>query len=447
MLMCVADIGMVVAGMGRGWLLPGFFVACLAIVVVFAAFAVAFAAQSCRPAVWRTGGPDCYGVGPCRRLRAQDFPGKENSEKELTPTESIKIMHWLKKMLYGCVLLLLALPAVAQDRTDTTYVFRFMPTDDMFYVPYAGNGDELARLEKCVKTYWTDITEGRIRLRVDGYCHSRGSRKGNLETAKLRSNRVKSELILRQGLKEECFITKNHAAAGDYVTVTLRVPVRPVARPDTPAPTPPAGEAEEPDEVKGHTGPETEPAETPAPSAGSDRLEEVPAGDLTTADGAGPAAFSLRANLLRWATLTPDLGIEWRINRHVGIALSGSWTSWSWDNKNRRYALWEVMPELRYYIGKEKRGYLGAMFKAGAFNYKLSATGRQGDLMGGGLTGGYQLRLNKALSMDFSLAVGGLHADYDRYEVVDGVRVRRGTETKNWWGPIHAGVTLVWNIF
>ena len=38
-------------------------------------------------------------------------------------------------------------------------------------------------------------------------------------------------------------------------------------------------------------------------------------------------------------------------------------------------------------------------------------------------------------------------ADYDKYVVINGVRVRRGSETKNWWGPVSAGVTLVWNIF
>ena len=105
------------------------------------------------------------------------------------------------------------------------------------------------------------------------------------------------------------------------------------------------------------------------------------------------------------------------------------------------------MPEVRRYMGKEKRGYLGAMFKAGEFNYKLSATGKQGDLMGGGITAGYQLRLNKALDLDFNLGLGYLNADYEKYEVIDGVRVRAGKETKNWWGPINAGVTLVWKLF
>ena len=121
--------------------------------------------------------------------------------------------------------------------------------------------------------------------------------------------------------------------------------------------------------------------------------------------------LSLRANLLRWATLTPDLGLEWRICPSWSIAVNGSWTSWSWSDKDCRYALWEVAPEVRYYMGEKKAWYLGAMFKAGQFNYKLSETGKQGDLMGGGITAGYQLRL-----------------------------------TKDWWGPINAGVTLVWKI-
>lgn len=157
--------------------------------------------------------------------------------------------------------------------------------------------------------------------------------------------------------------------------------------------------------------------------------------------------LSLRSNLLRWATLTPDLGVEWRICPSWGIAVNGSWTSWSWNDKDRRYALWEVVPEVRYYMGEKKAWYLGAMFKTGQFNYKFSEAGKQGDLMGGGITAGYQLRMNKALALDFNLGLGYLNADFEKYEVIDGVRVRRGNETKDWWGPINAGVTLVWKLF
>lgn len=157
--------------------------------------------------------------------------------------------------------------------------------------------------------------------------------------------------------------------------------------------------------------------------------------------------LDLRANLLRWATLTPDLGVEWHISDRWSLGVGGSWASWSWSDKDRRYALWEVAPEVRYYMGAQRRGYLGAMFKAGAFNYKLSETGRQGDILGGGLTGGYILPLGKRLALDFSLGLGCLHADYEKYRVIDGVRVRQGSETRNWWGPVHAGISLKWNLF
>ena len=181
------------------------------------------------------------------------------------------------------------------------------------------------------------------------------------------------------------------------------------------------------------------------PNTGDDtELEHQTAGKAGDADS---YTLSLRANLLRWATLTPDLGIEWRISPSVGIMVNGSWTSWTWNDNARRYALWEVAPEVRWYLGEKKAWYVGAMFKAGQFNYKFSGTGRQGDLLGGGITGGYQLRLNKALALDFTLGLGYLNADTERYDVIDGVRVRSGNETKHWIGPINAGVTLVWKLF
>ena len=161
-------------------------------------------------------------------------------------------------------------------------------------------------------------------------------------------------------------------------------------------------------------------------------------------------SFTLRANLLRWVTLPPDLGIEWRItpNDAVTVAASGALNAWSWDDENYRYALWEVAPEVRWYLGEKKRGYLGAMFKMGAFNYKFSETGKQGDILGGGITGGYVLPLCKSLSMDFSIGVGYLKADYEKYEIIQkGLRVRQSPETKNWWGPVNAGISLVWKLF
>lgn len=198
-------------------------------------------------------------------------------------------------------------------------------------------------------------------------------------------------------------------------------------------------------------------AENSAPAiSGSETPELTPVAEQPVAEPADtPAAprkmsFTLRANLLRWVTLTPDLGIEWRITPSVAVtvAASGALNAWSWDDENYRYALWEVAPEVRWYLGEKKRGYLGAMFKMGAFNYKFSETGKQGDILGGGITGGYVLPLCKSLSMDFSIGVGYLKADYEKYEIIQkGLRVRQSPETKNWWGPVNAGISLVWKLF
>lgn len=330
-------------------------------------------------------------------------------------------------------LMTVTFPVIAQQKTDTTYTFRFVPQKDMFYVPWNGNDTELARLLECIENSKATIFDGKLPLLVDGYCNSLGGEAENLATAKIRANRVKSELIIRAKIKEENFITHNHATEGDFVTVRLTVPAKETAVTDAEA------EARRKAEEARLAAEKAEAEKT----AQQNTLADTPSETKITTDH----HLSLRANLLRWATLTPDLGLEWRICPSWGIAVNGSWTSWTWSDKDRRYALWEMAPEVRYYMGEKKAWYLGAMFKAGQFNYKISETGKQGDLMGGGITAGYQLRLNKALTLDFNLGLGYLNADFEKYEVIDGVRVRCGNETKNWCGPINAGVSLVWKLF
>ena len=352
-------------------------------------------------------------------------------------------------------LMTVTFPVIAQQKADTTYTFRFVPREDMFYVPWNGNDTELARLLECIEKNKATILDGKLPLYVDGYCNSLGSEAENLATAKIRANRVKSELITRAEIKEENFITRNHATEGDFVTVRLTVPVKETAVMDAEAEARHKAEAERLEAEKraeqerlAEEQRKAEEARLAAEKAEAEKAAQQNTLADTPSETKTPIDYhlSLRANLLRWATLTPDLGVEWRISPSWGIAVNGSWTSWTWSDKDRRYALWEVAPEVRYYMGEKKAWYLGAMFQAGQFNYKLSETGKQGDLMGGGITGGYQLRLNKALALDFSLGLGYLNADYEKYEVIDGVRVRRGNETKDWWGPINAGVTLVWKI-
>lgn len=372
------------------------------------------------------------------------------------------------RQLFLMTLLLLPAMLYAQgQQVDSTYCFRFVAERDMFYSPWNGNGEELERLKAAIDANRTAIENGEMYLYVTSYGADREAGLPAAETAKIRRNRVKSELIMHAGLKESNFVTEKSPAKSyktddgelrNVVVVMLPAPVEKVAQlageeaaakvrayNDRMSPRKAeAAPARQPE-------PKTAPAVTEQPRreqrAQQEPTQQTEPAVTETADEAAPYHFALRTNLLRWATLTPDLGIEWRINRSVGILVNGSYTSWDWDNKNRRYSLWEVNPEVRWYMGTDKNWYLGAMYKVGSFNYKFSKTGKQGDLMGGGITGGYMLKLNKSLSMDFSLGLGYVHADYDKYTIQDNVRVRQGNATKNWFGPIQAGVSLVWNMF
>lgn len=364
----------------------------------------------------------------CIYLSVKDFvpsdkrPVVNRMKDPVTPEEFIQIINrMLKRMMLLPLFILPLLPVSAQGSMDETasadsiYVFRFVPQKDMFYIPYQGNGAEMNRLRGVLTRYIDRLRAGQMYVSVSSYAASKNGETSARRMGYLRNSRIKSELITRTELTERMFVTDRliptpyNDSLRDVVVVVFPAGVEKVRR-----------------------------------IAGAEAAEE----SARRQAEAAPYTVALRANLLRWATLTPDLGVEWRISRHIGILVNGTWTSWSWDNKNRRYAFWKVSPEVRYYIGKEKRGYLGAMYHAGEFNYKLGDTGKQGDYQGGGITGGWQLPLNRALSLDFHAALGYTRADYDKYNVTEGVRVRTENGVKkNYWGINQLGVTLVWKPF
>lgn len=215
-------------------------------------------------------------------------------------------------------------PATAPCK-DSLYVFRFVATNDMFYIPWKGNDRELARLTEMIEAYRDDILAQRIPVFVDGWCTSQSDRENNLRTAAMRSNRVKSELILRASLKESCFVTHNHVdvyeGLKDVVTVVLRVPVEETVQEIAPAqPENTAGEAQ-PKEPATPEVAKKEPGKQPAP-------QQKPQEAVSELPSALPPpetyCFAVRTNLLYDAFLMPTIGMEWRVNPDWGIKLDGS---------------------------------------------------------------------------------------------------------------------------
>ena len=142
-----------------------------------------------------------------------------------------KKVYFLSLFLW---LFAMTVPAMAQEKSDTTYTFRFVSGKDIFYIPWSGNGKELSRLLKAIEQNRTAIESGQMYIYVTSL-----TTRSSAEMAKIRRNRVKSELILHGGVKESHFVTDKEIENNrkdmkgnkhDYVVVMLPAPVDKVAR-------------------------------------------------------------------------------------------------------------------------------------------------------------------------------------------------------------------------
>lgn len=356
----------------------------------------------------------------------------------------------MRKILLILTVTILSVSAFAQgDGTEKVVTFRFVPGDDMFYIPWQGNDTELERFYALVDECRADITAGKLPIHVDGYCASLSTADENFKTAAIRANRVKSELITHKGLLEEHFITKNHAAAydghKDMVVVTLRIPAKP--EPEVkPEPVREEPRREEPPVVEQKPEPVVEQQPEPQPEP-----------QVIAAEPVGPSkpyCFAVRTNLLYDAFLLPTLGVEWRVNQSISIKVDGS-RSWWGDGHGKVQKIWLVSPEVRWYMLDSKRFYVGASANFGEYNiYKgmiggmfSGDTGYQGKLWGAGVTVGYQLYLSRSLSLDFNLGLGYTNLEYDSFTISNETRVYKDkNKSKDLWGPTQAGINLVWTI-
>ena len=162
--------------------------------------------------------------------------------------------------------------------------------------------------------------------------------------------------------------------------------------------------------------------------------------------------FFLRANLLRWMTLTPSLGAEWQLTGNWSVIGDYTWGNYSFNHGDHRYAISEATAEIRHYLSSHDLDtsgfYLGLYGVAGNFNYKFTDTGRQGNHLGIGLSAGWQLNLSTRWIIDLGAAVGYLNVSKgERYRSQDNLKVWNEDFTKNTFAPLSLRATLVYNLF
>lgn len=182
---------------------------------------------------------------------------------------------------------------------------------------------------------------------------------------------------------------------------------------------------------------------------------------ITAASASAQGEVGIKTNLLYGGyTLTPNIGLEIGLGKRTTLDISGGYNWLNLDgakNNNKKLVHWMVQPEFRYFLCEKFNGHffgvhaLYSQYNIGGHNLPmLFGKGskdfrHQGWAAGAGVSYGYQLMLGRSWNLEFNIGVGYAQLKYDKYNCPKcGDKV--GTETKHYFGPTKAGVSLIWII-
>ena len=182
--------------------------------------------------------------------------------------------------------------------------------------------------------------------------------------------------------------------------------------------------------------------------------------------------FAIKTNLLYAATTTPNLGVEFFLNRYLTLDLSVGWNPFRWED-NVKFAHLMVQPTLRFWIQEPFNGhFLGLSGMYCYFNVSgirqpyewfglfprlarggepaTPAPGDQtyrfyGHAYGASLQYGHQWVLSPRWSIEASVNVGWLRLHYEEWGG-GWCGTLRGPARRDWFGPTNAGISFIYII-
>ena len=121
---------------------------------------------------------------------------------------------------------------------------------------------------------------------------------------------------------------------------------------------------------------------------------------------------------------------------------------------NRKLVHWIAMPEFRYWTCQRFNGHflgvhaLYSNYNIGSHNLPLLFGDGSGDsrfegwATGGGVSYGYSVILGKRWNLEFTVGVGVMYLNYDRYECLRCGKIEQRDGSRLYFGPTKAGITL-----
>lgn len=178
-----------------------------------------------------------------------------------------------------------------------------------------------------------------------------------------------------------------------------------------------------------------------------------------TLDRGTPPVFGIKTNLLYGiGTLTPNLTAEVGLGQRTTLEVMGSYNPWHrkgslTDNKKLVHVL--LRPEFKYWFCERFNGhFVGVHALFTRFNisqhdipfvnfkkeYRYDGTG-----YGVGVSYGYHWMLSKNWGLEFTVGVGAVRLDYDRYDCA-ACSTDAAPQKKYYFGPTKAGINLTYLI-
>ena len=166
----------------------------------------------------------------------------------------------------------------------------------------------------------------------------------------------------------------------------------------------------------------------------------------------------IKTNLLYGGIMqAPNVGVEWGLSSQLTLDLWGAYNPFPLGKNghgasNHKMKHWLVQPELRYWLCESFNGhFFGLHTFYGQYNIDgirylgLSDYRRQGNVIGAGISYGYQWLLSTRWRLEATLGIGYARFNNDVYPCKEcGKRIRK--ENRNYLGPTRAAVSVIYVI-
>ncbi len=157
--------------------------------------------------------------------------------------------------------------------------------------------------------------------------------------------------------------------------------------------------------------------------------------------------IGLKTNALYWLAATPNLGAEFRLNRHLTLDVEGACNKLTVSDYSVR--AFSFTPEMRWWFSARPQvgHFVGVMAMAADYKLKLDKKNHNGDMFGAGFTYGYAFVLGKRWSMEATAGVGVAYIREKKWDDSKGIYAPADANNRRWLPfPLKLGLNFTYLI-